>query len=288
MKIKNYAFIACICGLISAILHFLQYKLFFDGKYFIDYGICSAIALFLCFIPFIIGITNFGGKNNKIYKFAATLIKRKIIINACASLASAFCAYSMWQDYEHEQTYTADATTSVMGSVEFPFIIMTAVLCVYLLYMTIIYAVNSKKRIFKVLNNLNATLELIPVIWGLFLILYSFIHHTMSILVVENIFIIVMSAFLLLSLFSKAKLFSNIDDENNAFKKMLLFFGTSTALSIAYCGSGILMIIFNIETSTMLPIGVQIICLILSLGCLDFFLNSKYYPVVQKHDIKNT
>lgn len=284
MNIRNISIISLFCGFCATILRYTDLTLNFGGVVLEQNYHLSTIAVSLCFLPSFIWILS-GVRNKKIGKI---IDDRKNKVFGLVSLLNAgftaYCAFNFWNDYKVEKLLDLQESSIVGFSVSGPFSTVCFIMAVYFAITGLIH-IFANERVFAKLK----IIELIPVIYGVVLIMYVYVHYAVSLLVTENIFTIVGSCALLLALLYKGKLLSQTDDNLNAYRRTVFFTAMSLTISISYFYSNALIFIINKDKLVDFPVLLQFLNLIFAIYILVFLLTIKTndYKIVKKYSEKD-
>ncbi len=272
MQIGKYTLLTLITIFLSATLNFIQYSLYFDGEYFSLGGVFSFAAIAICFIPLIYAlICNIKNKNSYLVLKSH---ENNNVFNAIATVFTGYVGYNLLIDYLNNP----GGNTASGFSVELPLLIMVEFLFLYFLLYSIFGFMN---KLF-ILEN-SKFIELIPVLVGIVLMLYGFIHYTMSILISENLYIILTVCSLSLSLLARSKVVTGFDEQKNSLNKFFLYSGLSISLSMSYSLSYIVASFFSGHEINLMSVSIQLIVLLLTSFMLMFMFNSEIISV-EKED----
>lgn len=182
-----------------------------------------------------------------------------------SSLFALYSAWIMWQTYTYQRSMGITEVSVTGLSFRIPFMIATAILGVYLLFSTLVCVLNKESLLQKA-----KIVEIIPVLWGLILIIFVFIHYSVSYLPSENIFVIISACALTVGLMNKAKLGADLDEKGRGMFKLSCAGAIAAMLCISYAVSNLLLLLFGFFYTGDLPIDVQLVMAALSAYLLCF------------------
>ncbi len=276
MKSNIYFFSTLAISIAVVALRVISYLFYFDGTFFTDNSISTIVIILLCFVPLCFGII-FSHKE-KIYKYEyiSTYNISLGIINLFLVFSTAFVAYSMWEKERMELAGFLN-TNSVMGvSFRIPFLIVTVLLSFYFLFSSIINLLN-KSHLFVKLK-LVCT---IPIVWATVFVVYSYVHHGTSLLLIETFFALLSPASLAMILISVAKLLSGLDINLTAYRRLHLFAGFAYCVNISSFITSAILLLLNVDNKIELPIEVQFVAFVMAVSVMSFL----HFAQFHKHRI---
>ncbi|MEG1427925.1 MAG: hypothetical protein RSC76_09580, partial [Oscillospiraceae bacterium] len=259
---------------------FADFFLFFDAEsgFLRDNGFLSYIGLAVIaavFVTqFIIGLKN--RKNRFAYQSSPGFARG--ICSLAAALAALLATWFMYVQHEQQALSGVREFSATGLSVRFPFMIVTGVLALYLLFAAALHVLGQEWLFQKW-----ELLELIPVLWGLLFVLYVFIHYSVSFLISENIFVVTSACALTLCLLNKAKYLSGIVEQGKTLGKLSLMTSLALMLIVAYTCSNFVLFLFGIVYVGDLPLEVQLVILLLEINAAGFLFTShnKEIPILE-------
>lgn len=280
MKIKFVAAVSAVGLLLGTVLRFLNFWLLYDGdKGFLgDNGIMSFAGLAIMGLAFL-AVLLVSVRNKDYYaKYRPSPGMVRGIFSIISALIALWSSLRMWQEYMELKRQmqamagTAQQEVSATGlSVRFPFIVVTVGLGIYLLVQGLIHLINKEDLLAKW-----KVLELVPVIWGLFFILYVFIHYSVSFLVSENAFVIFSACALSYGLLSRAKFVSGAEDDGRGLLRLGLSSSLACMLCVSYGLSNAALRLMGHGFGGDLPIEVQALISIMAISLMVSLLSSKW------------
>lgn len=280
MNIKNISIISLICSFFATILRYTDLTLNY-GEVLLEQNYhLSTIAIIFCFIPSIVWFVN-STRTKKIGKVIdADKNSAFGYISIFCGIVTIYCAYNFWNDYKLEKTLNLTDTSIVGFSVSGPFTVVSFVMAVYFIATGLIHVIADENLFAKI-----SVIELIPVIYGVVLIMYVYVHYAVSLLISENVFTIVGSCTLLLALLYKGKFLTQTDDNLKAYNRTVFFGVLSLNISLSYFYSNALIYIINKDELVDFPVLLQLLNLIIAVYILVFLITIKTneFKIVRNH-----
>jgi hypothetical protein len=248
MKIKNIV-ILTLTGLAAAIgLRFAELFIMYDSGtgFFRDNGMLSWIIYAMLLLMLVTetavcakkGSLN-GRKEESVNLFSAfaTLAAGLVVLACCFYMYSEIFVYQ-----------TPSEVTSVGISLKAPFFFVSVVFGLFTSFSSI--RIFSGKNVFSRMP----ALYLISVLWSLFMILYVFIHYSISSLITENIWIILSACILALYFLFWSHFETDVNEKGRYLAGMEVTGSISCIMLCAYSLPNIVMYIMQTQYKNMLPL----------------------------------
>ncbi|MFI3326209.1 MAG: hypothetical protein R3Y35_08540 [Clostridia bacterium] len=270
MTAKTITIFSCICGLLATFLRYLDLSLSNDSILLEQNFQLSTISIIICFIPSFVWFL-FSRRKKRVGKVIND-DKNEIFgyVSFLMGFISLYCSYNFWHDYLNEINLNLQDISIVGFSLSKPFAIITFIMAIYLISSGLIHLLKDNK-IFEKLK----IFELIPVFFGILLILYMYVHYSTALLISENIFAIVGSCSLLLALLNKGKFLSKTDENLKSYNQTVFFTILSCTLNGVYFYSNAFLNIVKSSELSQVPVLLQFLILSLSIYLLVFTLTAK-------------
>lgn len=191
-------------------------------------------------------------------------------VSLLSALTALYGLWAMYNSYQAQLLANVKEVSPTGLSVRVPFMVMTGILALYLLFAAAVHALGREE-----LFGRAKVLELIPVLWGLLFILYVFIHYSVSFLVSENIFVVFSACALTVALLNKAKFLSGADEGGRSFQKLAAAGSFAFMIVISYTVSELLLAAAGGVQPGDLPREVQLVAAVLALNALVFAATAK-------------
>lgn len=266
---KIFFTICIISTVLASVTRYLAYTYCFDGEFFTDNNLLAWITILLCILPCIYPFFLYLIKKNLHSTFKYRVDKpTKILTFITAGLVS-FGGYLMYSTYAINDLADSALITSI--SLKKPFFVATIALCVYVLIMSLLQMFD-KIILFRKLK----FMELIPMIWGIILIVYLYIYYASSLRVTEDIISIIGSASLLLACLNRGKIIIAMDEYRNCYKKMMIHTGVAFSMWISLFVSEIALVLLMPSYEMYIPFEIVFICASMSVILLVFCIGNNF------------
>ena len=186
MNIKRISLFALGASALAAVLRTVQFLAFFDSGtgFFRDNGLISIVALTAVFLVPLIAFLVAAVKKTL---YGRVKFHRNIPVGLLTLLCAGLLAFGVKLLHSEFMGQSRDMAVTAMGiSFRGPFMWISVAMIAFMLVSAIAWI--SGKALFQHAK----FLCLISVAWALSLILYVFIHYSISVLTTENIFIIIL------------------------------------------------------------------------------------------------
>lgn len=273
MNIKKISVITLAAALAAGILRFVDFKFFFDSGvgFFTDGGVTSWIALAIILLTtLLIGV---GISSNKSF-YSRVKFERGIpegiayLVSAIVSGCGVKLLYDDWSLFRGNEVLT-----SIGVSMRLPFFIVSGVL-------TLFFVLACAAKITGVNIFARAKLVyLISVIWSVVLILYVFIHYSISVLKTENIFIIIASCVTAIAFFLQARFFSDVNKDGKALRVGIPFTSASAMLMLSYSLSDLAISYIDVLRKNPVAVGLDMLMLAVGTYMILVLAGLDYEPV---------
>ncbi len=250
-----------VCGVTSAFLRCINFIYNFDGL-FLENQALSTISVLICFVPFIYALVSIFMTGNTWMSIESH--KGQVQSSFSFWMGILVLIVSVILVYNYLVGNSQDETVTGI-SLELPYAIMAIILGFYLSLSGVIHS-NGSDEFYLV----NPAFEMIPVVFAVFNLIYAYVHHSISLVMTENIFCLVSSSAVLLAVLQKAKFMSKIDDDKISYKKSIMFSSLALTISIACFFSSVVLFCINKEEITKFPMTTQLINLALTFNTMVF------------------
>lgn len=273
MNIKKITLFALAATMGAAMLRSLQFLFFFNSEtgFFTDDGILSMAALALSFlVPVVVYITAAAKKT----LYGRVRFRRSIPMGLCALLCSGLMAMGVRLVHgEYLRQGPAISSTAMGISFRGPFLWACAGMTVFMFISAIAWI--SGKALFQHAR----ALYLISVAWALSLILYVFIHYSISVLTTETLFIILLSCSSAVAFMAQARFFADLNPQGKSLRLLVPSTVLSAVLMTSYALSGFVVRFAGIHSKNEVSLALELV--ILAVGLFMFFclFSLSYVPL---------
>lgn len=265
----------------ATLFRYRAYKFNFDGTFFTDKNFFAWLTIAFCFFVAITPLRNYMQRKNREYAFAGIVNLPTKIITLIIAIMAFIGVFFIYQN--SDMNLSGDGALISSVSLVTPFYISSFLFCLYLIFLTVVQFMNCMEflKTFKII-------EIIPIIWGVLLLVYLYVHYASSLRVTEDIISILGGANLMLALLNRGKILVDMEEKQDGLKKILIHAGVSFAM---WSSLLISELILTIQNDTLyvsyIPLEIVVICTSLSLMLLVFCTGDNFTLVRTKIKLKH-
>ncbi len=274
--------LSIICVFVTGGLRYYEFANFYDGEFLRTNSLFSIIAIVLSFVPSILWLIYMI--KNRI--FATEIVTHKGTVQGVSSIITGvittYLGSVFWVDYVGDSHLIALTPTMTGFNVYTPFAISTIVMGVYLIVAGFLH-IFASDYIYETAK----FLELFPIIAiqiGLFNI---YVHYSHSLIITENVYVLIGAAALLLAAINKAKYQVHLDDSRRSYYMSILFGLLSLSINGGYFFSELLSVIFNGVSYSAMPFFMLGLNFVLSINILIFVTSAKSNTYISVKKVTN-
>ena len=273
MNIKKISVFAVILAAAVAVMRSVQFIAFFDGEtgFFRDNGLLTVIALVLVFLlPLGVAIT---AKVKKTL-YGRTKFLRSFPAGILALVCGGFMVWGLKLFCDEHMLQSQRMAVTAMGiSFRGPF--MWATVGMVLFFVVSAVAWLSGKALFQRAK----FLYLISVLWALFLILYVFIHHSISVLTTENLFLILLACSTAVAFMAQARFFADLNPQGKSLKLLVPFTLQAAVMMTSYAVSGLVIRLAGIHPKNEVSLYLEFIILAAGIYMFVVLFSLSFVPL---------
>ena len=273
MNIKRISVFALFAAVAAAVLRSVQFLGFFDSStgFFRDNGLISVAALLTVFlIPVVTALTAAAKKT----LYGRVRFHRNIPAGVFALFCGGLLAFGIKLLYEEYLLQSRGMAFTAMGiSFRGPFMWFTLAMAAFMLISAVAWI--SGKAVYQHAK----FLYLISVAWALSLILYVFIHYSISVLTTENIFIIILSCASAMAFMAQARFFSDLNPQGKSLRLLVPSTLTAAVMMSSYAASGIVVRLADIHPKYEVSLSLEIIILSVGLYMFAVLFSLSFVPL---------
>lgn len=284
MNIKTFSLFAIIAAVVAGVLRVLQFAFFFNSEtgFFSDKGLLSWIALAIMLAVTLFAVVKiFTDKKfyGRIAFGRSTLTAFVSVVAALLTAAGAKLLFDDWAAVKSGQLVEVSATGLSMRA---PFFYATVVLALFFICSAVLWGIGRN------LFEKTKLVYLVSVIWAIFLILYVFIHYSISILTTENIFVIISACCTAVAFMAQARFFSEINDDGKALRTAVPATAAAAMLLLSYSASDLVIYYMGIHPKGEISPSLMFIMLAAGIYMAVILVELKYNTVAAPVKDKNT
>lgn len=264
MNIKRISLFALGASALAAVLRTVQFLAFFDSGtgFFRDNGLISIVALTAVFLVPLMAFLVAAFKKTL---YGRVKFHRNIPVGLLTLLCAGLLAFGVKLLHSEFMGQSRDMAVTAMGiSFRGPFMWISVAMIAFMLVSAIAWI--SGKALFQHAK----FLCLISVAWALSLILYVFIHYSISVLTTENVFIIILACAAAMAFMAQARFFSDLNPQGKSLRLLVPASLTAAAMMCSYAVSGIIIRFADIHPKYEVSMSLEVI--ILSVGIYMFLV----------------
>lgn len=273
MNIKRISIFALIAALAAAVLRSLQFLCSFDSSsgFFTDNAVTSIVALVLVFvIPLAVAVV--AGAKKTLY--GRVKFRRSIPVGLGILLSTALLVFGIKLLYGEYMAQNRSMSFTAMGiSFRGPFLWASLGMIVFMLVSAVAWLSG------KALYQHAKVLHLVSVAWALALILYVFIHYSISVLTTENLFIILLACSAAMSFMAQARFFSDLNPQGKSLRILVPSTLASAIIMCSYAVSGIVIRLADIHPKYEVSLSLEIIILAVGVYMFAVLFGLSYIPL---------
>ena len=197
--------------------------------------------------------------------------KKNVVMAALSLICAAgffFSAFEIFSEYSYIQSNNITEATAMGISLRLPLLIFTALTGVYLLIAAFDFFKDGK------IFEKYAALPLVPAVWSLFFTLYLFMHHSVTPLQSENMFLILPAVSGAYTVLQYAFFVSKISEKK--IRKLTVSATLFSSLALSFSLSNLIKGAFGIYTKGEVPFYVNALMLVMGAFILGFILTMDY------------
>ena len=273
MNIKRISVYALFLTVAAAVMRSAQFLFLFDPDtgFFVDNGILSAVALVLIFLlP--VGIKICASAKKTLY--GRVKFSRSIIMGIGSLVCAAIMAFGI-KLLQSERVLDGRGLPDTAMGISFRGPFVWTFLCMVLFFVVSAIAWLSGKALFQHAK----ALYLIAVAWALSLILYAFIHYSISVLTTENLFVILLSCSAAMAFMAQARFFADLNPQGKSLRLLVPATAFSEVMMTSYGISGLFIRFANIHPKDEVSLYLELIILAVGIYMFLVLFSLRFVPL---------
>jgi hypothetical protein len=272
-SLKKIGIVLTLFGIVAvAAMRTIQFAFFFDGDsgFFTDNGIVSWAALGLGAVAVLCAFLAAYGQGCRYGQYQARRNPLLGVIGLAAGLVLLFCGVVFLMEWKSQEALGVEEVSAIGISMRLPFIGATLLFGIFMIIGGIVAFGGSS------FFSRHGLVHLLSVLWGIFLILFIFIHYTISVLMTENLLAMLTGVLLTLAYMNISKFVSGIQAENKGMGGLLLSCCGASVISLGWSLSSLVKYILGIHAKGDVPLLLTVVVLAAGLYVLIFLGSFSY------------
>lgn len=273
---KRNAVILTLFGIFAvAVMRFLQFGLLFDQEsgFFADDGVVSWIALAMGAAA-VAGTALMTWRDKNYY--GCYKLTKNLPLGLTSLLVSAvmLCgAWGLFLQWSTQRSTGKEEVSAIGFSMWIPFLIATVLFAVFMAIAAVVALKGSP------FFGRFGLVPLLSVLWTLFLLLFMFVHYTISVLTTENLFVILTSVLLALAYMNLSKFISGMNPDGRVLYSVVVSCCAGSVFSLGWSLSSLVKYLLGIHAKGDVPLPLTVMILAAGAYVLVFLMTLSFEPM---------